>query len=85
MIEFIFFYVVSFFMIIKNCLSLVKFILVGFYQVHMEAERKATSADTDMYGSNSQERISYKVGNKVLSYFSFLFFLWNSILLAISP
>lgn len=51
----------------------------------MEAERKATSADTDIYGSNSQERISYKVGNKVLSYFSFLFFLWNSILLAISP
>lgn len=40
---------------------------LGFYQVHMEVDRKAMPGDVNMLaGPHVQEKITYKAGSKVI-------------------
>ena len=39
----------------------------GSYQVHMEADRKALPRETNTAGPHCQEKITYKVGSKVIT------------------
>lgn len=39
-----------------------------FYQVHMEADRKATSGDTNNMPTHFEEKITYRIGSKVKKY-----------------
>lgn len=54
-------------MVPRFLLGIINITDLFFYQVHMEADRKAMPVDSNIVsGPHFQERITYKVGSKVI-------------------